>query len=119
MHPKLTKHGKICMQNNQLLTKTLVELIGNCNTYIVYHLLEICDLIESLNTLWQGLVSALHCVETRLLPLLLLADPTRNPVASLQEQCVVLLQVQPEYKYVISIIFFYFVCSFLIGHISV
>jgi len=42
----------------------------------------------------------LHCVETRLLPLLLLADPTRNPVASLQEQCVVLLQVQPEYKLV-------------------
>jgi len=48
----------------------------------------------------NGLVSALHCVETRLLPLLLLADPTRNPVASLQEQCVVLLQVQPEYKLV-------------------
>ena len=26
MHQKLTKHGKYYMQNNQLLTKTLLEL---------------------------------------------------------------------------------------------
>lgn len=40
----------------------------------------------------------MQCVDTRLLPLLLLADPARNPVAALQEQCEVTFQVRPEYK---------------------
>ena len=29
MHPKLTKHGKFCKQNNLLPTKTHVELEDN------------------------------------------------------------------------------------------
>jgi hypothetical protein len=32
MHHKLTKHGKFCKQNNQLPTKTHVELKDNSNT---------------------------------------------------------------------------------------
>lgn len=46
----------------------------------------------------KGLEIALQCVETRLLPLLLLAEPTRNPVAVLHEQCVLVLQEKPDYK---------------------
>ena len=33
MHPKLTEHGKLCMRNNQLPTKTLVELKDNSIVY--------------------------------------------------------------------------------------
>ena len=29
MHQKVIEHGDFCMQNNQLSTKTLVELEGN------------------------------------------------------------------------------------------
>jgi hypothetical protein len=32
MHHKLTKHGRFCKQNNQLPTKTHVELKDNSNT---------------------------------------------------------------------------------------
>lgn len=46
----------------------------------------------------KGLESALQCVETRLLPLLLLAEPIRNPVALLHERCVIILQEKPDYK---------------------
>ena len=46
----------------------------------------------------QGLETALQCVETRLLPLLLLAEPLRNPVALLHERCVTVLQEKPDYK---------------------
>jgi hypothetical protein len=31
MHHKLTKHGRFCKQNNQLPTKTHVELKDNSN----------------------------------------------------------------------------------------
>ncbi|KAG0587145.1 hypothetical protein KC19_2G143000 [Ceratodon purpureus] len=48
----------------------------------------------------KGLESALQCVETRLLPLLLLAEPTRNPVALLHERCVIELQEKPDYKFI-------------------
>jgi ribosomal protein S30 len=33
MHQKLTKHGKICKQNNQLPTKSHVELKDNSNIW--------------------------------------------------------------------------------------
>ena len=33
MHPKLTEHGKLCMRNNQLPTKTLVELMDNSSMF--------------------------------------------------------------------------------------
>uniref|UniRef100_A0A7I4BTH1 RNase III domain-containing protein n=1 Tax=Physcomitrium patens TaxID=3218 RepID=A0A7I4BTH1_PHYPA len=46
----------------------------------------------------KGLESALKFVETRLLPLLLLAEPKRNPVALLHERCVLTLQEKPDYK---------------------
>lgn len=46
----------------------------------------------------QGPDSAMWCVESRLLPLLLLADPIRNPVAALKEQSELTFQVKPEYK---------------------
>ncbi|CAM6043483.1 unnamed protein product [Sphagnum compactum] len=46
----------------------------------------------------KGPDSAMWCVESRLLPLLLLADPTRNPVAALKEQSELTFQVKPEYK---------------------
>ena len=35
MHRKLTKLEKSCMQNNQLLTKTLVELKNDSDMYVV------------------------------------------------------------------------------------
>jgi ribonuclease-3 len=46
----------------------------------------------------KGPDSAMWCVESRLLPLLLLADPIRNPVAALKEQSELTFQVKPEYK---------------------
>jgi len=39
MHQKLTKHGKFCKQNNQLPTKTRVELKDNSNINIFIGLL--------------------------------------------------------------------------------
>jgi hypothetical protein len=36
MHHKLTKHGRFCKQNNQLPTKTRVELKDNSNIFIPF-----------------------------------------------------------------------------------
>jgi hypothetical protein len=38
MHHKLTKHGRFCKQNNQLPTKTHVELKGNSNVHQALYL---------------------------------------------------------------------------------
>ena len=40
--PKLTKHGKCCMQNNHLLTKTPAELQDNFITCVHFHIK--CDI---------------------------------------------------------------------------
>jgi hypothetical protein len=37
-HHKLTEYGKYCMQNNELLTKTPLELMDNANVSGIYGL---------------------------------------------------------------------------------
>jgi hypothetical protein len=44
MHHKLTKHGRFCKQNNQLPTKTHVELKDNSNDLLTQQLSLILDL---------------------------------------------------------------------------
>jgi hypothetical protein len=51
MHHKLTKHGRFCKQDNQLPTKTHVELKDNSNlrdslqllTWLLHSQANICD----------------------------------------------------------------------------
>jgi hypothetical protein len=38
MHQKLTKHGRVCKQNNQLPTRNHVELKDNSITFLLFHI---------------------------------------------------------------------------------
>ena len=42
MHRKLTEHGRCCMQNFQLQTRSHVELKDNSNVVIQFHNASMC-----------------------------------------------------------------------------